>query len=69
MIDTKNQIKATFTVLDTTDKKKFQTAMRAVYRGEADEEQVAYVLDNVKDITIGHDPEVMREAGRKRWSK
>jgi len=68
MINRKNEIKATFHVLETTDKSRFQSAVRAVYAGEASDEDQAYVLDNTAKIVCGHDPEVMAAAGRKRWT-
>lgn len=68
-IQTENTIRATFHVVDGTDKKKFQESIRKVYDGSAEEDEVQYVLDHVEKIVCGHDGQVMANAARKRWDR
>lgn len=56
-------IQAKFKVKSGTDVRRFQTALRKIYRGIGEDEDVAYVLNQTEDIICGHDPEVARRSG------
>lgn len=47
-------VRAKFVLVEGTDVKTFQKSLTAVFKGEADDEQIAFVLNNVKDIICGH---------------
>ena len=47
-------VRAKFVLVPGTDIRRFQKSLVAVYKGEADDEEVSYVLNNVADIICGH---------------
>ena len=57
------EVRATFLVIPGTDIRKFQAVVRAVYRGKAEGDKVAYLLDHTKDVVCGHDPKVSKRSG------
>lgn len=56
MTDETQEVKATFMIPLATRKSEFQACLRAIYDGDATDEQVSFVLDNVLGIVCGHRP-------------
>lgn len=60
------QVRATFHIGDHVSKTAFQSALRKIYVGTAEDQDVSFVLDSVTNVVCGHDPDVMREVQKKR---